>query len=37
MGHANPAFTLARYGRDPRDEQTMVPTCWHAPQPLVAD
>jgi hypothetical protein len=24
MGHANPAFTLACYGRDPRDEQTMV-------------
>jgi hypothetical protein len=24
MGHANPSFTLACYGRDPRDEQTMV-------------
>jgi hypothetical protein len=24
MGHANPAFTLAFYGRDPRDEQTMI-------------
>ena len=26
MGHANPSFTLAlaRYGRDPRGEQTMV-------------
>jgi hypothetical protein len=24
MGHANPAFTLACYGRDPRDEQAMV-------------
>ena len=24
MGHANPAFTLACYGRDPRDEQTMI-------------
>jgi hypothetical protein len=23
LGHANPAFTLACYGRDPRDEQTM--------------
>ena len=24
MGHANPAFTLACYGRDPRDTETMV-------------
>ena len=24
MSHANPSFTLACYGRDPRDEQTMV-------------
>jgi integrase len=24
MGHANPSFTLACYGRDPRDEQTMI-------------
>ena len=24
MGHTNPAFTLRCYGRDPRDEQTMV-------------
>jgi hypothetical protein len=24
MGHSNPAFTLKCYGRDPRDEQTMV-------------
>ncbi len=24
MGHANPSFTLARYGRNPRGEQTMV-------------
>ena len=24
MGHANPSVTLACYGRDPRDEQTMV-------------
>ena len=24
MGHANPAFTLKCYGRDPPDEQTMV-------------
>ena len=24
MGHSNPAFTLACYGRDPRDEQTMI-------------
>lgn len=24
MGHANPAFTLACYGRDPRDTKTMV-------------
>ena len=23
MGHANPSFTLACYGRDPRDEQTI--------------
>jgi integrase len=24
LGHANPAFTLACYGRDPRDNETMV-------------
>lgn len=24
MGHSNPAFTLACYGRDPRDEQAIV-------------
>ena len=24
MGHANPAFTLKCYGRDPRDTETMV-------------
>ena len=24
MGHANPSFTLACYGRDPRDTETMV-------------
>jgi integrase len=24
MGHANPAFTLACYGRDPRDEQAII-------------
>jgi len=24
MGHANPSFTLACYGRDPRDEQAMI-------------
>jgi hypothetical protein len=24
MGHATPSFTLACYGRDPRDEQTMI-------------
>ena len=24
MGHANPAFTLACYGRDPRDTATMI-------------
>jgi hypothetical protein len=24
MGHANPSFTLACYGRDPRDTTTMV-------------
>ena len=24
MGHANPSFTLACYGRDPRDMETMV-------------
>ncbi len=24
MGHSNPAFTLACYGRDPRDTETMV-------------
>jgi integrase len=24
MGHSNPAFTLKCYGRDPRDEQTIV-------------
>ena len=24
MGHSNPAFTLACYGRDPRDEQAVV-------------
>ena len=24
MGHSNPAFTLACYGRDPRDTKTMV-------------
>jgi hypothetical protein len=23
-GHANPSFTLACYGRDPRDDQTMI-------------
>jgi len=23
-GYANPSFTLACYGRDPRDEQTMI-------------
>jgi hypothetical protein len=24
LGHANPSFTLACYGRDPRDTETMV-------------
>ena len=24
MGHADPSFTLACYGRDPRDTETMV-------------
>ena len=24
MGHTNPSFTLAYYGRDPRDEQAIV-------------
>ena len=24
MGHANPALTLAGYGRDPLDEETMI-------------
>ena len=24
MGHTNPSFTLACYGRDPRDEQAIV-------------
>ena len=24
MGHSNPAFTLACYGRDPRDTETMI-------------
>ena len=24
MGHSNPSFTLACYGRDPRDEQAIV-------------
>lgn len=24
MGHTNPSFTLACYGRDPRDEKTIV-------------
>ncbi len=33
MGHANPSFTLACYGRDPRDTETMVADVLAAQRP----
>ena len=33
MGHANPSFTLACYGRDPATPRRWSRTCWHGPRP----